>query len=588
MTAKFSALRAAQTDLLQRIADAIPNASDEPAPVREAGESLQSFRRRMDAYYARAGHIMLQLPHGTARVLNTATRLQKFARQVKASQGFGPARKRAIGRDPEAHRATRPATEAEAACYRNRTDDELRAMVARDKAEILDRMRRNWNQKIGPGNHAGTPRDRVDYAQAIELAQREMVRRGLLDATDWDKVNAEPVHDIQPEAAPMFAAADAAAPARARWDADGGTWVPVPAIDSTPPVPAADQVLPVQTPEELAAVLAPFDLDEFQRFAVANPAALVPAVLLSADGRYPCDGCEGMTDRAALVAGPAGYYCADCAPDHCPPVQAVDSTLPVPVPVPAPGWRLPHDGEFKPHWRAGAVRFASAVRTIGKNDWVRIIYADGCTDYLFCPVACRQHREDAGALAYGWWRDEERYPTYNPHDGVYAGLPRTLAKWWESDLRLGESILRAQLAEERAAIDSTPPVPANNPNDPPPQFSPARYSKNNTCVRTPSADGFATRAVRLARALRGRWSGRERGFIMSSAKAARLQHLHASGWDACSFTRKLKPPQPTRQREICGTQVPEAGQNPPGRPAIRTRYRWDAAGGDWMYVHAPW
>lgn len=57
-----------------------------------------------------------------------------------------------------------------------------------------------------------------------------------------------------------------------------------------------------------------FPLDRFGRFEVANPAANVPAMLLAPDGRYGCDGCEGLTERAALVACAAGYYCADCAP----------------------------------------------------------------------------------------------------------------------------------------------------------------------------------------------------------------------------------------------------------------------------------
>ena len=58
-----------------------------------------------------------------------------------------------------------------------------------------------------------------------------------------------------------------------------------------------------------------YNLDRFGRYDVANQSANVPAMLLAPDGRYPCDGCEGLTDRGALAASVAGYYCPDCAPE---------------------------------------------------------------------------------------------------------------------------------------------------------------------------------------------------------------------------------------------------------------------------------
>lgn len=61
-----------------------------------------------------------------------------------------------------------------------------------------------------------------------------------------------------------------------------------------------------------------YPLDLFDRYDVANPSAAVPAALLSPDGRYSCDGCEALTERAALVACQAGYYCAACAPPSAP------------------------------------------------------------------------------------------------------------------------------------------------------------------------------------------------------------------------------------------------------------------------------
>lgn len=61
-----------------------------------------------------------------------------------------------------------------------------------------------------------------------------------------------------------------------------------------------------------------YPLDLFDRYDVANPSAAVPAALLSPDGRYSCDGCEALTERGALVACQAGYYCAACAPPSAP------------------------------------------------------------------------------------------------------------------------------------------------------------------------------------------------------------------------------------------------------------------------------
>jgi hypothetical protein len=62
-----------------------------------------------------------------------------------------------------------------------------------------------------------------------------------------------------------------------------------------------------------------FPLDLFDRYDVANPSAAVPAALLSPDGRYSCDGCEALTERGALAACQAGYFCSGCAPSHAAP-----------------------------------------------------------------------------------------------------------------------------------------------------------------------------------------------------------------------------------------------------------------------------
>lgn len=59
----------------------------------------------------------------------------------------------------------------------------------------------------------------------------------------------------------------------------------------------------------------------------------------------------------------------------------------------------------------------------------------------------------------------------------------------------------------------------------------ARYSKDKVSVTTPSADGFKTRAARLACTF-GRWSRRDNGYIMSRGQASKFARLYADGWDA--------------------------------------------------------
>jgi hypothetical protein len=69
---------------------------------------------------------------------------------------------------------------------------------------------------------------------------------------------------------------------------------------------------------------------------------------------------------------------------------------------------------------------------------------------------------------------------------------------------------------------------------------PARYSKGNLAVSTPSSDGFKTRAARLVGDhLRGRWTNRERAYIVSPSKAKRFIALYESGADASAITGAL-------------------------------------------------
>lgn len=73
---------------------------------------------------------------------------------------------------------------------------------------------------------------------------------------------------------------------------------------------------------------------------------------------------------------------------------------------------------------------------------------------------------------------------------------------------------------------------------------PAHYAKKMMAVTTkPDGSGFKTRADRLAEALaRGRYTHRERAWIMSQNKAEMFERLYAEGWDASPFSYKLEAP----------------------------------------------
>lgn len=69
--------------------------------------------------------------------------------------------------------------------------------------------------------------------------------------------------------------------------------------------------------------------------------------------------------------------------------------------------------------------------------------------------------------------------------------------------------------------------------------APARYAKNMLAVRCPSTNGFKTRAARLAEHLKGRWSNREKAYIMSPTKAQKLRSLFDEGRDADIFGKLI-------------------------------------------------
>lgn len=62
-------------------------------------------------------------------------------------------------------------------------------------------------------------------------------------------------------------------------------------------------------------------------------------------------------------------------------------------------------------------------------------------------------------------------------------------------------------------------------------ITPAQYAKNSIAVRCPSDNGFKSRPARVVEALHGRWSNREKAYILAASKEARLRQLIDGGWD---------------------------------------------------------
>jgi hypothetical protein len=75
-----------------------------------------------------------------------------------------------------------------------------------------------------------------------------------------------------------------------------------------------------------------------------------------------------------------------------------------------------------------ALVWASPAMRIGEHDWRIIVYAHDryhrCTQYEFRGPKSPRDR-------HGRWTVDERWPTYNDHDGEYAGCPRTLRRLWD-------------------------------------------------------------------------------------------------------------------------------------------------------------
>ena len=72
-------------------------------------------------------------------------------------------------------------------------------------------------------------------------------------------------------------------------------------------------------------------------------------------------------------------------------------------------------------------------------------------------------------------------------------------------------------------------------------IQPAAYAKGQLLIKAPSTTGLKSRAARLLGGLKGRWTNRERGYVVSPAKAKKFEKLFRDGWDADIFGT-LEPP----------------------------------------------
>lgn len=217
-----AAHRTAELDLLSIVSVTSHKASTEAAPVRQRTESSEAFGKRWRAYVKRCGIATFRTVYGHARVIKSRERLARFARDVQRCGGYRPGKPHAIGRERETWQAAQAATDRDTARFGRFSNDELCALLADRKASAMNIMRRRWQ-----GMDCG-PSVRLSLAWDIEVVQREMVRRGLLDATDHDKVNAEPLFSEVEE----DAAAQPAAPPQARKPRA------VKAVQATAPAPA--------------------------------------------------------------------------------------------------------------------------------------------------------------------------------------------------------------------------------------------------------------------------------------------------------------------------------------------------------------
>lgn len=79
---------------------------------------------------------------------------------------------------------------------------------------------------------------------------------------------------------------------------------------------------------------------------------------------------------------------------------------------------------------------------------------------------------------------------------------------------------------------------------------PAGYADGKLLVRSPSGDGWKTHASRLCEAFGGRYTGRERGYIMTPAAVRKVRAAFEAGYDADIFGNLIAYPDANEWRML--------------------------------------
>lgn len=78
--------------------------------------------------------------------------------------------------------------------------------------------------------------------------------------------------------------------------------------------------------------------------------------------------------------------------------------------------------------------YQSPAMLIGKHEWRIIVkpsaYHGNCTEYQF------------RRIGQSYWRDSHDWPSYNINDGMYGGMPKTIARLYYQN----EAEIKAALA----------------------------------------------------------------------------------------------------------------------------------------------
>jgi hypothetical protein len=100
---------------------------------------------------------------------------------------------------------------------------------------------------------------------------------------------------------------------------------------------------------------------------------------------------------------------------------------------------------------------------------------------------------------------------------------RLLADWW-SDLSPEE---QEKYIKDHPHSDKAMEKRKHAYHNPEVEISDSRYSNGSKIVRVKSETGYKTKGHDVAEELKGRWSNREKGYIMSPTKALKFQKMMA-------------------------------------------------------------